>query len=165
MRGYTFLPTFPLMVAAVLTTSTFYSCNTIVPKATIPAVSQISDGQPQAASATAVAQISDGQIQANPTLAVVTQIGDGQIQAAPSVTPIVQISDGQIQASQTPESLTIQVTETPTSTVVVGTISSQPTASVPSTFAPFTGGAASGKTAAMWFVIGGSGAVVLAGMV
>ncbi|KAF3008866.1 hypothetical protein E8E13_011000 [Curvularia kusanoi] len=69
--------------------------------------SQISDGQPQAPSATnAVSQISDGQPQATTPAAsvskVVSQISDGQPQAttpAKSVPAVVsQISDGQPQA-------------------------------------------------------------------
>jgi len=69
----------------------------------VPPVSQIGDGQPQATSAVAppVTQITDGQLQgATSAAAPITQISDGQIQgpttaAAPAVT---QISDGQLQA-------------------------------------------------------------------
>ncbi|KAF2872905.1 hypothetical protein BDV95DRAFT_605496 [Massariosphaeria phaeospora] len=72
------------------------------PTATAAPVTQISDGQPQAPTAPGapVTQISDGQPQA-PTApgAPVTQISDGQPQA-PSATgaPVTQISDGQPQA-------------------------------------------------------------------
>jgi len=64
-------------------------------------VSQISDGQVQATTATAapVSQISDGQVQASTAAAPVTQISDGQPQApATTGAPVTQISDGQIQA-------------------------------------------------------------------
>jgi hypothetical protein len=65
-------------------------------------VTQISDGQVQAATSAAapVTQISDGQIQAPTSVAApVTQISDGQIQAPTSAAaPVTQISDGQIQA-------------------------------------------------------------------
>lgn len=81
-------------------------------------VSQISDGQIQATTATAqaISQIGDGQIQASTSTATkakstaqaISQIGDGQIQAttstaAPKSTAqaISQIGDGQIQASTT----------------------------------------------------------------
>lgn len=69
---------------------------------TAAAISQIGDGQIQAATATAAAisQIGDGQIQAaTATAAAISQIGDGQIQA-PTATAaaISQIGDGQIQA-------------------------------------------------------------------
>jgi hypothetical protein len=75
------------------------------------AVTQISDGQPQANSAVVpVTQISDGQIQASSavspiaatTTAPVQQISDGQIQATTAVSPVApvqQISDGQVQAT------------------------------------------------------------------
>lgn len=62
-----------------------------------PVVSQISDGQVQAPTATAkVSQISDGQVQA-PTAAV-SQISDGQVQAPTATAKVSQISDGQVQA-------------------------------------------------------------------
>ena len=61
-------------------------------------VSQISDGQVQATTAAAVSQISDGQVQAT-TGAAVSQISDGQVQATTApASPVTQISDGQIQA-------------------------------------------------------------------
>ncbi|KAF1836039.1 hypothetical protein BDW02DRAFT_260525 [Decorospora gaudefroyi] len=59
-------------------------------------ITQISDGQPQASSADIITQISDGQPQAS-SPAVVTQISDGQPQASAPV--VTQISDGQPQAS------------------------------------------------------------------
>lgn len=62
-------------------------------------ITQISDGQPQAASAIPITQISDGQPQV-PT-AVISQISDGQPQAPTTIAipaPISQISDGQPQA-------------------------------------------------------------------
>ncbi|KAH7075885.1 hypothetical protein BKA63DRAFT_310021 [Paraphoma chrysanthemicola] len=67
------------------------------------AVSQISDGQPQATSPRpVVSQISDGQPQASSPRPVVSQISDGQPQAPtprPTPGPVVsQISDGQPQA-------------------------------------------------------------------
>lgn len=71
------------------------------------AVTQIGDGQIQAATTTAVvvSQISDGQIQApTSTAVVVSQISDGQIQnpvTTSSVAVVSQISDGQIQATVT----------------------------------------------------------------
>jgi len=64
--------------------------------ATPAPVSQISDGQPQAASGLPISQIPDGQIQV-PTGAPISQIGDGQVQA-PTGAPISQIGDGQVQA-------------------------------------------------------------------
>ena len=66
---------------------------------TLPAVSEISDGQPQASTAAPISQISDGQPQA-PTATPVSQISDGQPQA-PTGTPVTQISDGQPQATAT----------------------------------------------------------------
>jgi len=68
-----------------------------------PAVTQISDGQPQAVSALPITQLSDGQPQgptATPmTVAPITQISDGQVQAPTSTAAVItQISDGQIQA-------------------------------------------------------------------
>jgi hypothetical protein len=69
-----------------------------------PVVTQISDGQPQAASATPITQLSDGQPQGGTappaTVAPVTQISDGQVQAPTSTggAVVTQISDGQIQA-------------------------------------------------------------------
>ncbi|PQE08486.1 covalently-linked cell wall protein [Rutstroemia sp. NJR-2017a BBW] len=75
------------------------------------AITQISDGQPQAStSAAPVSQISDGQVQASTGAAVssaapISQISDGQVQASTSAAvvssaaPISQISDGQVQAS------------------------------------------------------------------
>ncbi|CAG62690.1 PIR3 [Nakaseomyces glabratus] len=70
------------------------------------AVSQIGDGQVQAATKTQaapVSQIGDGQIQATTKTqaAPVSQIGDGQIQAATKTqaAPVSQIGDGQIQAA------------------------------------------------------------------
>ncbi|KAF2130850.1 hypothetical protein P153DRAFT_384073 [Dothidotthia symphoricarpi CBS 119687] len=91
------------------TQSTGAQCSPIriqaVEKSAGGAVSQISDGQPQASTAASiVSQISDGQPQApsaTSTPAVVTQISDGQPQApsATSKPPVVtQISDGQPQA-------------------------------------------------------------------
>ncbi|KAG0653247.1 hypothetical protein C6P45_004016, partial [Maudiozyma exigua] len=73
-------------------------------KAKRDAVSQIGDGQIQAATKTtkaAVSQIGDGQIQAaTKTAAAVSQINDGQIQAAKTTKAAVsQIGDGQIQAA------------------------------------------------------------------
>lgn len=75
----------------------------------VPAVTQISDGQIQATtkvvSVVPVTQISDGQVQATTapkmmTMAVISMINDGQIQAPTTmkVMAITQISDGQIQA-------------------------------------------------------------------
>ncbi|KAJ8064589.1 hypothetical protein OCU04_006918 [Sclerotinia nivalis] len=70
-------------------------------------ISQISDGQPQAAtSAISISQISDGQVQVPtsvPTGASITQIPDGQVQGA-TTTPVVgasitQIPDGQVQGA------------------------------------------------------------------
>ncbi|KAF2094798.1 hypothetical protein NA57DRAFT_45478 [Rhizodiscina lignyota] len=63
---------------------------------TAAAVSQISDGQPQAASGTPVSQISDGQPQAA-TSAAVSEAPEGQPQAT-TASPVSQISDGQPQA-------------------------------------------------------------------
>ncbi|ESZ96065.1 hypothetical protein SBOR_3542 [Sclerotinia borealis F-4128] len=79
------------------------------------AVSQISDGQPQAAiPAAPITQISDGQVQGAPSSinnsvsyatvgAPITQISDGQVQGATSIpaagAPITQISDGQVQGA------------------------------------------------------------------
>jgi beta-glucosidase len=67
------------------------------------AVSQVSDGQPQAPTGPpAISQISDGQPQAPKfTAAPVTTISDGQPQAPPTRTAsaVSQISDGQPQAT------------------------------------------------------------------
>jgi hypothetical protein len=62
------------------------------------AVSQISDGQPQAQSAVPITQISDGQPQAQSAVPI-SQISDGQPQVPTGV--ISQISDGQPQAPKT----------------------------------------------------------------
>lgn len=67
------------------------------------AVSQITDGQVQAATKTeaaAVSQITDGQVQAatKTEAAAVSQITDGQVQAATKAA-VSQINDGQIQAT------------------------------------------------------------------
>ncbi|KAK5958908.1 uncharacterized protein PWA37_003885 [Arxiozyma heterogenica] len=81
--------------------------------ATKAAVSQIGDGQIQAAKTTkaAVSQIGDGQIQAaKTTKAAVSQIGDGQIQAAKTTKAAVsQIGDGQIQAAKTTKAAVSQI--------------------------------------------------------
>jgi hypothetical protein len=66
------------------------------------AVSQLSDGQPQAPTGTAVSQVSDGQPQApQPTAAPVSTISDGQPQAPPTITAsaVSQKTDGQPQAT------------------------------------------------------------------
>ena len=106
--------------------------------------SVIADGQPQVAtSAAAVSQITDGQIQAAPTAAppAVSQIGDGQIQAPTSTAAAVtQIGDGQIQA---PTSTAAGVTQIADGQVQAGT-SGVPAPSANGTFttptpAPFTG--------------------------
>ncbi|QPH10902.1 hypothetical protein C2857_002417 [Epichloe festucae Fl1] len=79
------------------------------PCASVPAATQIADGQPQGPiGAPPVSQISDGQIQAPPKTAAppppVNQIGDGQPQAPtqtaapPASPPVSQIGDGQPQA-------------------------------------------------------------------
>lgn len=93
------------------------------------AVSQIGDGQIQAATTTtetpkttkaAVSQIGDGQIQAattttvaKTTKAAVSQIGDGQIQAATTTkttqAAVSQIGDGQIQAAKTTKAAVSQI--------------------------------------------------------
>ncbi|CAL9731658.1 cell wall mannoprotein Hsp150p [Monosporozyma unispora] len=82
-------------------------------KTTKAAVSQIGDGQIQAAKTTkaAVSQIGDGQIQAaKTTKAAVSQIGDGQIQAAKTTKAAVsQIGDGQIQAAKTTKAAVSQI--------------------------------------------------------
>ncbi|CCF59084.1 hypothetical protein KAFR_0G00510 [Kazachstania africana CBS 2517] len=89
------------------------------------AISQIGDGQIQAATKTtttlkttaaAVSQIGDGQIQATTTTkkttaAAVSQIGDGQIQATTTTkkttaAAVSQIGDGQIQATTTTKKTT-----------------------------------------------------------
>ena len=69
-------------------------------KAKRDAVSQIGDGQIQAATKTAaaVSQINDGQIQAaTKTAAAVSQITDGQAQAAKATEGATQQNDGQVQ--------------------------------------------------------------------
>ena len=65
---------------------------------TTSAVSQVSDGQPQAPTGSPVSQVSDGQPQA-PTGYPVSQISDGQPQATTGVTPVTTISDGQPEVS------------------------------------------------------------------
>ncbi|KAI5362653.1 hypothetical protein Slin14017_G063340 [Septoria linicola] len=63
----------------------------------LPAVSQIADGQVQAATGSPVTQIGDGQVQAPQyTGKPVQQISDGQVQN-PTGTPVQQIPDGQVQ--------------------------------------------------------------------
>ena len=69
---------------------------------TTSAVSQISDGQPQAPTSYPVSQISDGQPQATTGATPVTIISDGQPEASPmrpTASAISQISDGQPQAT------------------------------------------------------------------
>ncbi|KAJ9656798.1 hypothetical protein H2198_004686 [Neophaeococcomyces mojaviensis] len=63
---------------------------------TVNSVTQLTDGQPQAT--TKVSQISDGQVQATTATAKVSQISDGQVQATTG-RPVSQISDGQVQAT------------------------------------------------------------------
>ncbi|RDW62285.1 hypothetical protein BP6252_11718 [Coleophoma cylindrospora] len=118
------------------------------------AVTQLTDGQPQAPTSTgsaapcAVTQIKDGQIQvssctAAPTKAPVTQISDGQIQAPTSVRiPITQISDGQIQApppTQTPTQTKVPISQITDGQIQAPTGASNATAS--KTPVPYTGGA------------------------
>ncbi|CAI1555494.1 hypothetical protein SEUBUCD646_0K00660 [Saccharomyces eubayanus] len=84
-------------------------------KSTAAAVSQITDGQVQAAKSTAAAisQIGDGQVQAaKSTAAAVSQIGDGQVQAAKSTAAAVsQIGDGQVQATTSTKGAASQITD------------------------------------------------------
>ncbi|CAI4584343.1 ADM_collapsed_G0032730.mRNA.1.CDS.1 [Saccharomyces cerevisiae] len=83
-------------------------------KSTAAAVSQITDGQVQAAKSTAAAasQISDGQVQAASTAAAVSQITDGQVQAAKSTAAAAsQISDGQVQATTSTKAAASQITD------------------------------------------------------
>ncbi|VEU19395.1 DEKNAAC100707 [Brettanomyces naardenensis] len=81
--------------------------------ATAEVVSQIIDGQIQATTATkeVVSQIGDGQIQATTaTKEVVSQIGDGQIQATTATKEVVsQIGDGQIQATTATKEVVSQI--------------------------------------------------------
>ncbi|QSZ30885.1 hypothetical protein DSL72_000443 [Monilinia vaccinii-corymbosi] len=103
----------------------------IAPLFSAAAVSQIPDGQLQAAtSAVHVIQISDGQIQGATSAAAgapVTQTSDGQIQGATSTlapsAPISQISDGQIQGATSTASLSSEVQATPAATHATGTSS------------------------------------------
>lgn len=79
------------------------------------AVSQLSDGQPQAPTkaTSAVSQITDGQVQA-PTRAssAVSQITDGQVQVPTKVSSAVsQITDGQVQAPTKVSSAVSQITD------------------------------------------------------
>ncbi|KAJ9573111.1 beta-1,3-glucan linked protein [Nakaseomyces glabratus] len=72
------------------------------------AVSQIGDGQVQAATKTQaapVSQIGDGQIQATTkTTQAASQIGDGQVQAATKTASAAsQIADGQVQQNKDPK--------------------------------------------------------------
>lgn len=123
---YTLTPTatLPKSASAITSTSGSYALSIRTVSASVSSgisinkrdlVSQISDGQIQANSATATAsvinQIGDGQIQAQTTTtaakttaSVVNQIGDGQIQAQTTTTSskttasvVNQIGDGQIQ--------------------------------------------------------------------
>ena len=81
------------------------------------AVSQIGDGQVQAATKTQaapVSQIGDGQIQATTKTqaAPVSQIGDGQIQATTKTTQAAsQIGDGQVQAATKTASAASQIAD------------------------------------------------------
>ncbi|KAK5136898.1 hypothetical protein LTR08_001820 [Meristemomyces frigidus] len=77
-------------------------------------VTQISDGQPQATTATGrpVSQLSDGQPQASISAAPVTQIGDGQPQApATTAAAVSQIGDGQPQAPVTTAAPVTQISD------------------------------------------------------
>ncbi|KAL1297934.1 hypothetical protein AAFC00_006447 [Neodothiora populina] len=76
------------------------------------AVTQITDGQLQATTATPspVTQISDGQIQATTGKPVVSQISDGQIQATTGAV-VSQISDGQIQATTGTAAVVSQISD------------------------------------------------------
>ena len=84
-------------------------------KSTAAAISQIGDGQVQAAKSTvaAVSQITNGQVQAaKSTAAAVSQIGDGQVQAAKSTAAAVsQIGDGQVQATTSTKGAASQITD------------------------------------------------------
>lgn len=125
------------------------------PEATT-AVSQISDGQPQAASAIPISELSDGQPQM-PTAVpcAITQIGDGQPQVTSCPAPITQISDGQPQAPtqtaapitqisdgqpQAPTSTAAPITQIPDGQIQAGNSTANASAT-PSTV-PFTGFAA-----------------------
>jgi hypothetical protein len=119
-------------------------------------VSQVSDGQVQASTATAtpvkttstaqaVSQIGDGQIQASTstkkatsTAQAVSQIGDGQIQASTATTAttstaqaISQISDGQIQASTKTTSTKSGVSQISDGQVQATTLTTKVTSSTP----------------------------------
>ena len=113
-------------------------------------VSQISDGQPQAAtsaSAAPVSQISDGQVQASTAAGAVSQISDGQVQAPTSApaAPVSQISDGQVQAAT---STAAAVSQIPDGQVQAPYPANNATAAAPSgtgsaqSPAPFEGAAA-----------------------
>ncbi|QPG76968.1 hypothetical protein FOA43_004362 [Brettanomyces nanus] len=109
---------FGIYVASISnqTTSTTKSGNSSVSYSTSAApVSQITDGQIQATTATAqvVSQIGDGQIQATTaTKQVVSQIGDGQIQATTATKQVVsQIGDGQIQATTATKQVISQIAD------------------------------------------------------
>lgn len=89
-------------------------------QATYRPVSQISDGQPQAPrqSATPVNQLSDGQPQqattrssARSSAAPVTQLSDGQPQATTRVSGVSQLSDGQPQATRSSASAMSMATQ------------------------------------------------------
>lgn len=83
--------------------------------ASTTAVTQITDGQPQAPTSVAspVTQITDGQPQAPTTAAApVTQISDGQPQApTTAAAPVTQISDGQPQAPTTAAAPVTQISD------------------------------------------------------
>jgi len=124
-----------------------------------PGVSQISDGQPQAPRPTSrpvVSQISDGQPQAPmPTSRpVVSQISDGQPQAPrPTSRPVVsQISDGQPQAPRpTSRAVVSQISDgQPQAPAATGNVT-RPSSAPP---AQFTGGAAVGHATTGAFLAG-----------
>ncbi|KAI9851837.1 MAG: hypothetical protein M1838_002553 [Thelocarpon superellum] len=77
------------------------------PTVTLKPVSQINDGQPQAATVTPVSQIPDAQPQA-PTAQAVSQISDAQPQA-PTANAVSQIADAQPQAGTVARRQTIQL--------------------------------------------------------
>ena len=124
-----YVSTFGIAVVPMSSTSASVAATATASVAKRAAISQIGDGQIQAATftssttlakktAAAISQIGDGQIQAatftssttlaKKTAAAVSQIGDGQIQATTktttaksTATAVSQIGDGQIQATTT----------------------------------------------------------------
>jgi hypothetical protein len=140
----------------------------------IATITQISDGQPQAPTATVepITQLSDGQPQA-PTATVkpITQLSDGQPQApTATVKPITQLSDGQPQAPAPTSTVnsSFPSSQTATSTAVgsfATTGSSAPATGATSPASATTSPAQATSGAGNTLVGGSSFAALIAGLI